>query len=684
MRTLVSAVGLLAATTLVCSAGESVGGGMTPKQLAEIRTMTEVAMSPDGSRVAALRSVPRRLFEEEDGSAWAELWLVDVETGSARPFVTGAVKLSKIAWLPDGGSISFLAERNDDRHLCLYRIPANGGEATQILDLGSDITRYDWSSDGGRVAAIARRPRSSAEKELEAQGFSQEVYEEDWRPLEVWVAEVGVEGSTPRSLGLAGSAFGLGWAPDGDRLAVALAPRPLVDDRYISQRVHVVRAATGEVEAVVEHSGKLAGMEWSPDGEQLAMIAGVDLHDPSESSLLVASAAGGAPRNLTPGFAGDVRSLCWRDSDPLLFLFNDTATTEIYTVSTDRKSSPVAIGRLGRDAVFTKLSVADDGRTAALLGNAPGFPGEVFALVIGAESPRRLSDSNPWLADIQLARQEVVRYRARDGLELEGVLIFPLGYTEGTRYPLVLIVHGGPEGHRRNGWLDTYGSPGQVFATRGFAVFYPNYRGSTGRGVGFSKLGQADPAGAEFDDLVDAVDHLVDIGLVNGDRVGITGGSYGGYATAWCATRYTDRFAAGVMRVGISNKISKLGTTDIPREELLVHARKLVYDEFEFFLSRSPIAHAKGARTPLLILHGKDDPRVSVTQSREMYRALKMNTETPVRLVLYPGEKHGNKRAAARYDYLLRSLRWMEHYLKGRGGKAPPYRLQYRLPEHGW
>jgi dipeptidyl aminopeptidase/acylaminoacyl peptidase len=247
-----------------------------------------------------------------------------------------------------------------------------------------------------------------------------------------------------------------------------------------------------------------------------------------------------------------------------------------------------------------------------------------------------------------------------------------------------MIVHGGPEGHRRNGWLSTYGSPGQVLAARGFAVFYPNYRGSTGRGVEFSKLGQADPAGGEFDDLVDAVDHLVDIGLVDRDRVGVTGGSYGGYATAWCATRYSDRFAAGVMRVGISNKISKVGTTDIPREDLLVHSRKLVYDEFEFFLERSPIAHAKGARTPLLILHGKDDPRVSVTQSREMYRALKMNTQTPVRLVLYPGEEHGNKRAAARYDYMLRSLRWMEHYLNGPGGEAPPYRLQYRQPEHGW
>jgi dipeptidyl aminopeptidase/acylaminoacyl peptidase len=677
-------LGLVAAITVLCCAAESTAGGMTPKQLSELRMMTEVAISPDGARIAAIRRVPRRLFEDENGSAWGELVLIDADSGQTRPFVTGEVTLSKIAWLPGGGSISFRAQRNDDDHLCLYRIPTDGGEATRILDLGSEIKSYAWSPDGTRVAAIAERPKTDAEEALEDHGFDQQVYEEDWRPLQVWVAELGAERAVPRLLALDGSAHQLRWAPDGERLAVALAPNPSVDDRYMSQRVHVVRVDTGEIEAEVEHSGKLGRIEWSPDGARLAMIAGVDLHDPAESSLLVAPAQGGVPRNLTPDFAGDVQTLQWQDPEHLLFLADVGVQTEIFRVSADAAGAPVAIGRLGDGAVFTKLSVADDGRTAALLGEAATHPGEVFTVEIGSEAPRRLTDSNPWLADIELADQEVVRYRARDGLELEGLLIYPLGYRAGTRYPLVLTVHGGPEAHYRNGWLTRYSRPGQIFAARGFAVFYPNYRGSTGRGVEFSLTSQAEPAGAEFDDLVDAVDHLSKIGLVDRDRVGITGGSYGGYATAWCATRYSDRFAAGVMFVGISNKISKLGTTDIPREELLVHARKLAYDDFEFFLSRSPIAHVAGARTPLLILHGKDDPRVSVTQSREMYRAIKMKTETPVRLVLYPGEEHGNSRAAARYDYMLRSLRWMEHFLKGRGESPPPYHLEYRQPEHGW
>lgn len=271
-----------------------------------------------------------------------------------------------------------------------------------------------------------------------------------------------------------------------------------------------------------------------------------------------------------------------------------------------------------------------------------------------------------------------MRYRARDGLELEGILIRPLDAIPGRRYPLILAVHGGPESHMSNGWLTHYSNPGQVGAAQGFAVFYPNYRGSTGRGVAFSKLGQGDPAGAEFDDLVDTVDHLVSTGLVDPGRVGITGGSYGGCATAWASTFYTERFAAGVMFVGISDKISKLGTTDIANEEYLVHARKRPRENWQFFLERSPIYHATKSRTPLLILHGQEDPRVNPGQSLELYRYLKLHDNAPVRLVWYPGEEHGNRRAAARLDYNLRMMRWFRHYLQGDGGAAPDPDLEYQ------
>ena len=280
---------------------------------------------------------------------------------------------------------------------------------------------------------------------------------------------------------------------------------------------------------------------------------------------------------------------------------------------------------------------------------------------------------------MKFAKQEVIKYKARDGLELEGILIRPLNEEKGKRYPLVLNVHGGPEAHYSNGWITNYNALGQVAAAKGMAVFYPNYRGSTGYGVEFSMKGQKDAGGKEFDDLIDGVDHLVKMGLVDDKKVGITGGSYGGYATAWGPTYYSHRFAAGVMFVGISDWISCSGTTDIPQEMFLVHHRKWLWDDWDYFAKASPIKHLDKAKTPLLIMHGKADPRVNPGQSLEMYRHLKVRNQGPVRLVLYPGEGHGNRRAASRLDYNIRSLQWMEHYLKGPGGAMPALEIDYGL-----
>jgi dipeptidyl aminopeptidase/acylaminoacyl peptidase len=225
--------------------------------------------------------------------------------------------------------------------------------------------------------------------------------------------------------------------------------------------------------------------------------------------------------------------------------------------------------------------------------------------------------------------------------------------------------------------MSGYSRPAQSLASQGYLVAYPNYRGSTGRGVAFSKMGQHDYAAAEFDDIVDAKQHLVELGLADAGKTGITGGSYGGYASMWAASALSEHFAAAVAFVGISDQISKFGTTDIPNEMYNVHARAWPWEDWDWMLKRSPVYHADKVRTPLLIMHGAKDPRVHPSQSLEMYRHVKVRTDTPVRLVYYPGEGHGNRNTAAQYDYGLRLERWMNHYLKGPGGQAPPYELDH-------
>ena len=656
----------------------------TPRRLARLRSISEAKISPDGKRVAYVLSVPRKLLKENDGPAWGELHVVD-DKGNSRAFVSGSVKVSKVDWTPDGLGVSLLTKRKDDKAKSLYVIAEDGGEARKVLSHETGISGYSWSPDGKQVAFTAKQPPSPQTTKLRKNGFNQQVFEEDWLPIKVWISEVDLASPEPggnkaRPLDVAGSASEIHWSPLGGLLAVAMAPTPSVDDAFMNRKVVIIDSGSSEVRGTLTPPGKMGSFAWSPDGKHLALISSSDRSDPLPGRLVVGPVEGGELTDLLPNLAGHVSRLAWRDDRTIVYTADVGVTSRFGEVRLDGSGRKTHIPRTKGLVVrgFTQAALSGD---AAFIVNAHDHPSEAYLFKYAEEGPKRLTHSNPWLQDVRLAEQEVVSFKARDGLQLEGILVRPLDYEPGKRYPLILAVHGGPEAHVPDGWVTSYRRPGQMAAARDFAVFYPNYRASTGRGVAFSKLDHGDPAGAEFDDLVDAVDHLVASGLVDRDRVGITGGSYGGYASAWGATYYSDRFAAAVMFVGISNAVSKAGTTNIPNEIYEVHHRRRVWDDWQFFLERSPIYYVKKARTPILILHGRNDPRVHPSQSLELFRLLKLQGKTPVRLVLYPGEGHGNKRAASRYDYSLRLLRWMDHYLKGPGGDPPPYDLDYGLEE---
>lgn len=671
---------LLAPLTASCTAlspQQSNAPTLTPHRVAELRSVSTALISPDGATIAYTMLLPRKPGVDEDGGPWSELMLRPTAGGEARAFIAGKGEFGQLAWTPDGKGLAFVAKRGDDKQPALYVLPVDGGEARRAVSLKTGIRSYHLAPDGKRVALLAEQPEEEARRKEREKGFSQEIYEEDVRPVTLWTAELFVDGSA-RSVDIKGSLHQVQWSPQSDRLALRVAPTALVDDEYVRQQIEIVDPA-GKALARIEREGKLGEIEWSPDGKWIGMISAADKHDPSAGRLCVAAASGGAFTELAPGMAGDCAAFEWDSASTILAVLARGVETELARFdATQPGAQPQRLaGDQGK--IIQSLSLSADGRQAALVVNSPSHPPELYTHSKG--TLQRVTDSNPWLSSYAFAKQEVVRHKARDGQELEGILIRPLNEVAGTRYPLILSVHGGPEAHESNGWLTNYSRPGQMAAARGFAVFYPNYRGSTGRGVAFSKLGQGDAAGKEFDDLVDGVDHLIAIGLVDKSKVGITGGSYGGYATAWCSTRYSERFAAGVMFVGISDKISKVGTTDIPDEEYYVHALKRPWENWQFFLERSPIYYADKCKTPLLILHGKDDPRVNVGQSRELYRHLKVRNQSPVRLVLYPGEGHGNRRAASRLDYNLRMLQWFEHYLQGAGGEMPAYDLDYAEPK---
>ena len=670
------------ALILLGHAGTAPGQG-EPLTLEDIVTLKRVAsavLSPDGEHIAYVLNVPRTPYVDDNGSAYRELHITDLE-GNSRGYITGEVNIGQIAWSDDGQTVYYLAERNDDDEFrALYGIPLAGGESQRLYSHDANIQSFSPSPDGRRLGFLGTDGYPSEREQLANLGFRAVVYGESRRSTRAWVLDLEAEEAEAVAADLPGSASDFRWAPDGERYLVGLAPTPSVDDSFMSRRFHIVDAQSGEVLNRFETEGKLGDVAWSPDSRQIAFVGAVDLSDPSPGQIFIAAADGEGVRELTPTYPGHVAELEWRDTQTLWYRGSRGLWNEIGVLSANGTS--ILSAQPEGDPIARSFDAVPGSETLAVIADTPEHPSEVYVWN-EAEGYRRLTHSNPGLEGRPLAAQEPVTYTARDGLELEGVLVRPLESEPGERHPLILVVHGGPEAHYSHGWMSGYSAPAQTLTARGYALFYPNYRASTGRGVEFSKLDHYDPAGKQFDDIVDAKAHLVDIGLADPERVGITGGSYGGYATMWGSTALSEHFAAGVAFVGISNLVSKFVSGDIPRELYEVHTRFWPWDDWQLTLERSPIFHAGNSRTPLLILGGDSDTRVNPSQSLQLYQTLKLRTDTPVRLVIYPGEGHGNSRTAAQLDYAMRMTRWMDHYLMGPGGEAPPYELDHagRLAE---
>ncbi len=630
---------------------------MTAQDVARIETTGTVAVSRDGTQIAFTRvHYPDVTQGEDDGRARQQLFVADGAM-AARAFLPEDVAVSAIDFSPDGSMITFLSGTGAER--ALWGIPVNGGSQRKLAAVeDAGVSAYAIAPDGlTAYLLVAAAPDEARVAESEA-GFDAVVYEEEPHLNRLFAAALGGAelDAAPREVTVPGYVDSFQLAPGGAWALITSAPSPLVDDSYTSKRAHMLDLATGAL-TTVETTGKLGDVEISPDGSQLSMIAGTDANDPAATTLHLVDVATGTFRALNAGAAEAAADAEWMADGRLAVIVHVGVQSVLRFYSDDGE----VLRNVDPDGLILS-SVEQGGNRLTVEAHSPSHPNELF--LYGSNGFERWTDHNPWLAQRSLGAQRAYTYTARDGQQIEGVLIEPLGGLPLGGAPLILDVHGGPESHESNGWQTDYSGPGQVAAGRGYAVFLPNYRGSTGYGSDFSRQHQGDAAGVEFDDLVDAKAALVADLVADGARVGVTGGSYGGYATAWSSTRYSEEFAAGVMFVGISNVLSKWGTTDIPTEEYNVHALAYPWEDYEDTLRRSPVFYADQADTPLLILHGSADPRVSPTQSAELYRHIRVRRpDTPLRLVYYPGEGHGNARAASRHDYNLRMMEWFDTYL---------------------
>lgn len=643
--------------------------------LMKLQFVSSPAVSPDGKKVA-YTTVTRSPLSDGKASSHISLHVLDVKSGTSKVYISDQKGIHSLAWTPDGKEVTFLASFGSKQQV--HAISLTGGSYYKVTKAPHSVSSYHWNPKGGSIAFIAS-PRKSKSSKYKKMGFDAEVFEEDIAEKNLYVYNLKSGKTEQLTEGV--SANTATWNPQGTMLASMIAPENLIDQFYMDKRVYTVNPKTKERKMVIENPGKMTDLAWSPDGAHIAIVCGSDKNDPVSGSIFVQNVQNPQPFNKLKNYVHKMElsatHVKWMDAKTIIYAADESVETTLSSHKIGAASRTVLLG--AGKAVFSSFSISNG--VVAFGGATPKHPNELYTFTTKKKVLTKRTNINSWLSDYKLAKQEEVIYKARDGMTVKGVLMYPLGYDKSKTYPLICYIHGGPESCVKNGWTTYYSMWGQTAAAEGYFVFMPNYRASSGRGVAYSKADYGDLGDEEFNDVLDGIDYLAKNKGVDKNRVGIGGGSYGGYFSAWGATKHSDHFKASCVFVGVSNQISKRNTTDIPNEDYLVHWGIWTNENVELIYDRSPVKYADNNKTPTLILHGKEDTRVHPSQSLELYRQLKMHGDAAVRLVWYPGEGHGNRQNPAKIDYSLRTMRWFNHYLKDGSDKnsIPDKELEYEI-----
>jgi len=651
---------------------------LSPADLLSLKYCSGPEISPDGTEALYAISVPRGP-NEEPGPASRRVMRLSLATGITTSLFDEDFKGSSPQWSPDGKRIAFLHQAKDEK-MQVWSMPAEGGEMTRLTDAETGVYSFMWNPDGTGLAYLSLSPDTEREKELKKRGYDFIYFEENLKNRNLYLVEFKSDGKIPavRQLTDGVQVWSFIFNNTGNRIAAAVSPKNLVDHSYMFTRIFLVDIKSGTIQKISENEGKLGNFAFSPDDRHIAYTAALHINDHAVSQVYVKNLDDGNLKNLTPhGFKGHVSWVNWKNNQELLYYSEEGVWPKLNLVGVKGGERKIILDSEHSGIVFNTPKYTPDFKHFIFTASSPSDPGNIYYWN-GKGAPERKTDINPGMAGKKLGKQEVIGYNARDGLRIEGILIRPVDYNAGTLYPLIVYVHGGPEAHHSNNWLSRYSTPGQVMAGKGYMVLYLNYRASTGYGVDFAMEGFMDPAGKEFDDIADGIEYVIKEKGADPDRVGLAGGSYGGYASAWFATYYTEYVRAVCMFVGISNLISKKGTTDIPYEELYVHSGKKLEEQWQMNLERSPIYWAHQSKTATLIYGGAADTRVHPSQSMELYRRMKMNDHPAVRLVQYPGEGHGNRNQVGQIDVLHRQIGWFDWYVRDLNpldGPMPPLEI---------
>lgn len=654
--------------------------GVTPEDYFSFKFIGDPHISPDSKVVVYVLTT----IEQKKNRRESSIWAVPADGSSApRRLSAEGYSSSSPRWSPDGKTLAFLSARAPDSasdekprsQIYLLSI-SGGGEGVALTKLKNGVQSYQWSPEGSRIVAVSSSGQmdgvSTADRKSDVRHYTHIQYkfnDTGWfddKRRHLWVVSVPAGEARQITEGQDWNDTDPQWSPDGTRIAFVSDRTGKAYDTSHNTDVWVIPAAGGALTKISDHPFEDESPRWSPDGRQILFAGQTSAHQ--FPKLYVANSSGGAISQLAVKDLDTIPAdLRWLAPGSIFFAAGVQGETHIYRADPGAHTfAAITSGPRGIHA----FDVNENTGKMVYLANDFQHLDDLYISNIDGSGERQLTHLNSDLwAQLELQPVERLPYKSTDGWPVEGFFVKPLGWQAGKKYPMVLVIHGGPEGMFGVDWYHEF----QVYAAKGWAVFFCNPRGSTGYGEKFERGEINNWGGMDYQDIMAGVDAaLKQNPWVDPNDLGVTGGSYGGYMTNWIVS-HTNRFKAAVTLRSLSNFISDDGTRDgaYGHEE---YFKGIIFDDFDQYWDASPLKYARNVHTPTLILHSDNDFRVPIEQGEQWFRALQ-HYGVPSEIVFFPRENH-NLTRTGEPKHLVESLNWQlywfDRYLNGNAGAKPP------------